>query len=92
MRPLTGRDALVRDFVIDHPQTQAFLERWYALLDTVLPGYVGEGKSRLSVGIGCSGGQHRSVAIADQTALHLTKAGYHVLSSHRDLARAERRA
>lgn len=90
MRPLTGRDALVRDFVIDHPQTKAFLERWFALLDTVLPGYVGEGKSRLSVGVGCSGGQHRSVAIADQTALYLTKAGYHVLSSHRDLARAER--
>ena len=90
MRPLTGRDALVRDFVITHPQTQAFLERWCALLDTVMPGYVGEGKSRLSVGVGCSGGQHRSVAIAEETAIHLTKAGYHVLTSHRDLARAER--
>lgn len=90
MRPLTGRDALVRDFVIDHPQTKAFLERWCALLDTVMPGYVGEGKSRLSVGVGCSGGQHRSVAIAEETATHLTKAGYHVLTSHRDLARAER--
>lgn len=89
MRPLTGRDPMVRDFVIDHPQTKAFLERWYALLDTVMPGYVGEGKSRLSVGVGCSGGQHRSVAIADQTALHLSKEGYHVLTSHRDLARAE---
>ncbi len=92
MRPLTGRDPLVRDFVIEHPQTQAFLERWCALLDTVMPGYVGEGKSRLSVGVGCSGGQHRSVAIAEETAMHLTKAGYHVLTSHRDLARAERRS
>lgn len=92
MRPLTGRDPLVRDFVIEHPQTQAFLERWCALLDTVMPGYVGEGKSRLSVGVGCSGGQHRSVAIAEETATHLTKAGYHVLTSHRDLARAERRS
>ncbi len=92
MRPLTGRDPMVRDFVIDHPQTKAFLERWYALLDTVMPGYVGEGKSRLSVGVGCSGGQHRSVAIADQTALHLSKEGYHVLTSHRDLARAESHA
>lgn len=92
MRLLTGRDPLVRDFVIEHPQTQAFLERWCALLDTVMPGYVGEGKSRLAVGVGCSGGQHRSVAIADQTALHLTKAGYHVLTSHRDLARAEHKA
>ena len=92
MRPLTGRDPMVRNFVIDHPQTKAFLERWYALLDTVMPGYVGEGKSRLSVGVGCSGGQHRSVAIADQTALHLSKEGYHVLTSHRDLARAESHA
>ena len=92
MRPLTGRDPLVRDFVIDHPQTKAFLERWTALLDTVMPGYVAEGKSRLSVGVGCSGGQHRSVAIAEETAEHLNQAGYHVLLSHRDLARAERHA
>ena len=90
MRPLTGRDPLVRDFVIEHPQTQAFLKKWTDLLDTVMPGYVSEGKSRLSVGVGCSGGQHRSVAIAEATAQHLTQAGYHVLSSHRDLARAER--
>ena len=92
MRPLTGRDPLVRDFVIDHPQTKAFLERWTQLLDTVMPGYVAEGKSRLSVGVGCSGGQHRSVAIAEATATHLTGEGYHVLTSHRDLARAERHA
>ena len=92
MRPLTGRDPLVRDFVIEHPQTQAFLERWCALLDAVMPGYVSEGKSRLSVGVGCSGGQHRSVAIAEATASHLTREGYHVLTSHRDLARAERQS
>ena len=92
MRPLTGRDPLVRDFVIDHPQTQAFLKKWCDLLDTVMPGYVSEGKSRLSVGVGCSGGQHRSVAIAEATATHLTSAGYHVLTSHRDLARAESHA
>ena len=92
MRPLTGRDPLVRDFVIEHPQTQAFLKKWCDLLDTVMPGYVSEGKSRLSVGVGCSGGQHRSVAIAEATATHLTSAGYHVLTSHRDLARAESHA
>ncbi len=92
MRPLTGRDPLVRDFVIDHPKTQAFLERWTALLDAVMPGYVAEGKSRLSVGVGCSGGQHRSVAIAERTATYLLSEGYHVLTSHRDLARAEHQA
>ena len=85
MRPLTGRDPLVRDFVLEHQQTKAFLEVWHNLLDIVLPGYVAEGKSRLSIGVGCSGGQHRSVALADETA------GYHVATSHRDLARAEQR-
>jgi len=89
MRPLTGRDPLVRDYVIENPQTQTFLERWTSLLDTVMPGYVAEGKSRLSVGVGCSGGQHRSVAIAEQTASYLMHEGYHVTTSHRDLARAE---
>ena len=92
MRYLTGRDALVRDFVIEHPQTEAFLIVWKQLLDTVLPGYVAEGKSRLSIGVGCSGGQHRSVAIADATAEYLGYAGYHVISSHRDLYRAESHA
>ncbi len=91
MRPLTGRDPLVRDFVLEHQQTKAFLEVWHNLLDIVLPGYVAEGKSRLSIGVGCSGGQHRSVALADETAGYLTKAGYHVATSHRDLARAEQR-
>ena len=90
MRALTGKDESVRSFVIDHPQTQAFLETWHKLLDTVMPGYVTEGKSQLSIGVGCSGGQHRSVALADETASYLTRQGYHVSVSHRDLARAER--
>ena len=89
MRHLTGKDELVRDFVLGHPQTQAFLKTWQLLLDTVMPGYVAEGKSRLSIGVGCSGGQHRSVALAEATADYLSCAGYHVVSSHRDLYRAE---
>ena len=92
MRQLTGKDELVHNFVLGHPQTQAFLEVWRQLLDTVMPGYVAEGKSRLSIGVGCSGGQHRSVALADETAVYLASAGYHVVSSHRDLFRAESRS
>ena len=92
MRHLTGQDDLVHNFVLGHPQTQAFLEVWRQLLDTVMPGYVAEGKSRLSIGVGCSGGQHRSVALADETAVYLSSAGYHVVSSHRDLYRAESHA
>jgi UPF0042 nucleotide-binding protein len=90
MRHLTGQDAPVRDFVLDHPQTKDFLGTWHKLLDTVMPGYVAEGKSRLSIGVGCSGGQHRSVVLANETASYLMQEGYHVATSHRDLARAER--
>lgn len=89
MRHLTGEDVLVRDFVLEHPQTQAFVETWHKLLDTVMPGYVAEGKSRLSIGVGCSGGQHRSVVLANETAAYLTQEGYHVTTGHRDLPRAE---
>ena len=90
MRHLTGEDELVKRFVLDHPQTQAFLTTWERLLDTVMPGYVAEGKSRLSIGVGCSGGQHRSVALANETAAYLESEGYRVTASHRDLARHER--
>lgn len=89
MRPLTGKDDAVRDFVLGHPQTEAFLGAWENLLDTVMPGYVAEGKTTLSIGVGCSGGQHRSVALADATAAHLEQEGYRVTVSHRDLPRAQ---
>ncbi|MEE1159400.1 MAG: RNase adapter RapZ [Atopobiaceae bacterium] len=85
MRPLTGNDAVVRDFVLEHPVTQDFLVAWKNLLDVVVPGYTAEGKSRVSIAIGCTGGQHRSVAIANVTAEYLELCGYHVAASHRDL-------
>ena len=88
MRQLTGMDSKVSDYVITHPKTQDFLSAWYALLDAVMPGYLAEGKPQLSIAIGCTGGQHRSVSIANVTAAYLTEHGYHVALSHRDLARA----
>ncbi|WP_455138623.1 RNase adapter RapZ [Thermophilibacter sp.] len=88
MRPLTGRDRLVADFVLGNPVTEKFLDAWYRLLDVAMPGYVAEGKSHLSIAVGCTGGQHRSVAIAEATATYLERAGYHVSISHRDLALA----
>lgn len=90
MRRLTGKDERVRSFVLDHPQTRSFLDAWEHLLDCVMPGYVAEGKSSLSIGVGCSGGQHRSVALAEATAEHLEAEGYRVTVSHRDLHRAQR--
>lgn len=88
MRPLTGNDPLVRDFVLDHPVTKEFLGVWQHLLDVVMPGYITEGKSRVSIAIGCTGGQHRSVAIANATAAYLEQEAYCVACTHRDLVLA----
>lgn len=87
LRSLTGKDAAVADFVLTHNVTQRFMTVWFELLDTVMPGYVAEGKTRLSIGIGCTGGQHRSVALAIKTAEHLTEQGYYVNLTHRDCER-----
>lgn len=92
MRTLTGLDEKVSNFVIDHPKTQEFLDAWFRLLDAVMPGYIAEGKPRLSIAIGCTGGQHRSVAIAEVTGRYLERHQYHVSISHRDLAKANLRS
>ena len=88
MRKLTGLDEKVSRFVLEHPNTQAFWKAWRQLLDAVMPGYVAEGKPQLSIAVGCTGGQHRSVAIAEATARYLERQQYHVTISHRDLPRA----
>lgn len=92
MRTLTGLDQKVADFVLEHPKTREFLTAWYQLLDAVMPGYIAEGKPQLSIAVGCTGGQHRSVAIAEATARYLERQQYHVTTSHRDLAKANIRS
>ena len=91
LRYLTGLDAPVRDFVMYREETVEFVKRWRALLDCVMPGYVAEGKQQLAIAIGCTGGQHRSVAIAESTGDYLKSNGYRVSVAHRDLALAARR-
>jgi UPF0042 nucleotide-binding protein len=91
LRPLSGLDEPVREFVLGRDETGAFLERWFALLDTVMPGYLAEGKNHLGVALGCTGGQHRSVALAEITATHLRDAGYRVNVAHRDIAKDRER-
>ncbi len=78
MRNLTGNDVPVRDYVLNNEVTGRFLKAWEDLLDVVMPGYVAEGKSQLSIAVGCTGGQHRSVVIANETARYLQGQGYHV--------------
>ena len=90
LRYLTGFDAPVRDFVMYRKETENFLKAWEALLDTVMPGYVDEGKQQLAIAVGCTGGQHRSVVLAEETGNYLRQKGYRVSVAHRDLALAER--
>lgn len=89
LRHLTGLDKPVRDFVLYRRETEEFEERWRALLDCVMPGYVAEGKQQLAIAVGCTGGQHRSVALAESTGDYLKSKGYRVSIAHRDLALAE---
>ncbi len=89
LRSLTGLDAPVRDFVMFRDETAEFMEKWKALLDVLMPGYIKEGKQQLAIAVGCTGGQHRSVSVAEATGDHLKSKGYRVSVSHRDLALAE---
>ena len=84
LRPLTGREAPVRDYVLGSAQSQIFLEKFSDLLLFLLPNYIKEGKTHLTLGIGCTGGQHRSVALAIRLGEILQQAGYNVVVKHRD--------
>ncbi|HEY1264531.1 MAG TPA: RNase adapter RapZ [Terriglobales bacterium] len=83
-RPLTGRDPKVAKYIRSFPQTKEFIRRISNLLVYLLPHYIHEGKSYLTIAFGCTGGQHRSVMIAEDVSKLLRKAGYRVKVSHRD--------
>jgi UPF0042 nucleotide-binding protein len=87
LRPLTGCDEAVRDFVLSRPAAREFLRRLELLLDLLLPAYVQEGKSYLTVAFGCTGGRHRSVAIAEEVARRLRARGVEPIVHHRDIER-----
>lgn len=87
-RRKTGLDPKVAAYVRDFPQTREFLARVTKLMLYLLPHYVKEGKSYLTVAFGCTGGQHRSVMMAEEMAEALKKAGYQVKAVHRDVPRS----
>ncbi len=87
LRPLTGLDQPVRDYVASQPETPEFLAKLDDLLGLLLPAYVKEGKSYLSIAVGCTGGTHRSVYIAEELAALLEKRGFRPMVSHRDLGK-----
>ena len=86
MRAMTGADAPVRDYVMKFEETKTFLQKTLDLLEFLIPHYVSEGKDRLVIGVGCTGGQHRSVCLAIELCKGLQQAGFRCSVSHRDSA------
>jgi len=87
LAPKTGRDEPVREYVLSRPGAGEFLYHYAELLNVVLPGYEREGKRFVTLAIGCTGGKHRSVAMADELAARIAGAGVDVQVVHRDLGR-----
>ena len=86
-RHLTGKHPKVARYIRQFPQTEEFLEKTTELLLFLLPHYMQEGKSYLSVAFGCTGGQHRSVMIAEEIRKRLAREGYRIKTMHRDIPR-----
>jgi UPF0042 nucleotide-binding protein len=87
LKDLTGLDSAVNDYVIDQPEAKAFLDNYSELISLVEDGYLREGKRFVTIAIGCTGGKHRSVAMAENLSARLVKNGVEVRVVHRDLGR-----
>ncbi|AXB80919.1 RNase adapter RapZ [Megasphaera hexanoica] len=86
-RHKSGRVPVVRDYVQSFQVTQTFKEKWFDMIDFLLPNYEREGKSQLVIAVGCTGGMHRSVCMAEEMYRHLKETGVDVSIEHRDLAK-----
>ena len=92
LRPLTGEDQVIRDYVMQGGTGQAFLDKLYDMVDFLLPNYIGEGKNQLVIAVGCTGGKHRSVAMANALYGHLAALGeYGIKIEHRDIDKDNKR-
>lgn len=91
MRPFTGNDAIVRDYVMQFEVTQEFLSKLQDMTSFLIPNYKKEGKNQLVVAIGCTGGKHRSVTLANVLYDFLQKKGHTVIKQHRDIEKDSKR-
>jgi RNase adapter protein RapZ len=87
LRPQTGRDVAVSEYVLGQPGAAEFLDRYTELLESMADGYLREGKRFVTVGVGCTGGKHRSVAMTEALAARLRERGVETIVVHRDLGR-----
>jgi len=91
LRHKSGLEPAVKRFVTEREETKRFMDRWLPLLADLMPSYLIEGKHHLSIALGCTGGMHRSVVLAEQTADHLRSLDYDISVTHRDIRKdAER--
>jgi RNase adapter protein RapZ len=89
LKELSGLDDAVREFIVDQPLTAAFIDYFFPMLDMLVPAYQQEGKAYLTISIGCTGGRHRSVALAEITAMHLQTIWPSVRITHRDIEKGK---
>lgn len=87
LKTMTGRDKEVADYLVSTPQTINFLENFYRFIDFLMSQYEQEGRYYLNIGIGCTGGRHRSVFIAETLSQHINGIGFDITISHRDIER-----
>ena len=87
LRPLSGLDQEVNDFIFSYPESGEYLQKQADLLSFLLPFYEREGKVRLNIAVGCTGGRHRSVLFAEKLRERIAAEGYRVFVDHRDIQR-----
>jgi UPF0042 nucleotide-binding protein len=87
LRHLSGRDAEVAAYVKERPEAKEFIEKYVGLVETVVEGYLREGKRFMTIAVGCTGGKHRSVAMTEEIAARLRERGIDARPMHRDLGR-----
>jgi UPF0042 nucleotide-binding protein len=85
LRPLTGMDKPVQEFLDTKKETLKFWDKMSGLMDFLVPEYTKEGKSYLTIGVGCTGGRHRSVMVAEKIKDHFELKGYRCIVEHRDI-------
>jgi len=89
LKEFSGLDDAVREYIVDQPMTAAFIDYFFPMLDMLVPAYEQEGRAYLTISIGCTGGRHRSVALAEITAMHLQSIWPSVRITHRDIEKGK---
>ena len=91
LKPLTGNDVAVRDYVMKWQEAQIFRDKLTDMCEFLIPNYIKEGKNQLVIAVGCTGGKHRSVTLANELYNNLKSKGHSVIIAHRDIDKDAKR-